>query len=224
METKRANELWPFPKRAAIFDFDGTLARTSFIWAKVNEEFIVRHGKPYDPQISRELADLTFDQATVHILTSCDIDMSVDDANREINEIASELYVEQIVPRSGALIFLKALRLADVPLAMASVNGPDVLGPFFEHIGMDGLFDVEITSADVPVSKARPDIFLAAAGAMGMEPEDCMVFEDLLTAIRTAKDAGFATCAIEGDRPEEEAEKFELADHYIKSWKDIKLP
>ena len=69
--------------------------------------------------------------------------------------------------------------------------------------------------------KDKPTIYLEAAKRLGVDISNCMVFEDLLMALNTAKNAGFITCAVYDVTSKEEAKKQELADFYIKDYQVI---
>ena len=70
--------------------------------------------------------------------------------------------------------------------------------------------------------KPAPDVYLMVAGELAVEPERCLVFEDVPMGILAGKNAGMRVCAVEDDfsRPQEE-KKRKLADYYIQDYDDI---
>ena len=79
-----------------------------------------------------------------------------------------------------------------------------------------------ITCCDVSASKPAPDVYLAAAKALNVSPENCLVFEDVPMGILAGKNAGMRVCAVDDwfSRPQD-AKKRELADYFIHSYEDI---
>ena len=69
-----------------------------------------------------------------------------------------------------------------------------------KHVGIFDYFDQIVSVDDAnDVGKDRPDVFLLAAGRLGVVPEQCTVFEDLLVAMRSAKSVGMRVWAIHDD-------------------------
>ena len=79
------------------------------------------------------------------------------------------------------------------------------------------------TSDEAKVGKPAPDVYLRVAESLGVEPERCLVFEDVPNGILAGKNAGMKVCAVEDpfSKPQE-ALKRELADYYIQDFDDIK--
>ena len=85
-----------------------------------------------------------------------------------------------------------------------------------EALGANQYFDCIMTSCEVAKGKPAPDIYLAVAGKLGVQPEECLVFEDIPVGILAGKNAGMEVCAIEDDFSMNQIEiKKQLADYYI---------
>ncbi len=83
------------------------------------------------------------------------------------------------------------------------------------------LFDAVVCAKEVGCGKDRPDIYLEAARRISAQPKGCMVFEDLLQGICSAKRAGMRTCAVLSDNPLQNArEVVDTADCAIASWRE----
>lgn len=59
-----------------------------------------------------------------------------------------------------------------------------------KHTGIDHLFDTVVSACDVDKGKPHPETFLKAASAMGLAPNDCVVFEDTQIGLQAAHAAG----------------------------------
>jgi beta-phosphoglucomutase-like phosphatase (HAD superfamily) len=62
--------------------------------------------------------------------------------------------------------------------------------------GLRGMFEVEVTGDDVTRGKPAPDLFLKAAEGLGVDPADCVVFEDAPAGIAAAVNAGMRAVAV----------------------------
>ena len=76
--------------------------------------------------------------------------------------------------------------------------------------------------SDVARGKGFPDIYEKCAENMGVLPCECIVFEDILTAVSAAKSAGFYTVAVYDECSKENAKKIkEICDKYIFSFEEM---
>ena len=108
-----------------------------------------------------------------------------------------------------------------MPLALATTNDPDVLGAMKANVDVYDLFDAVVCAKEVGCGKDHPDIYLEAARRISAKPESCMVFEDLLQGICSAKRAGMRTCAVLSNNPlQNEREVVAAADCSISNWRE----
>lgn len=77
-----------------------------------------------------------------------------------------------------------------VPMAIASGGARRIIGTTLRHQPFADAFDAIVTRDDVGRGKPAPDIFLAAADALGVAPEKCLVYEDSDEGIASAAAAG----------------------------------
>ena len=83
-------------------------------------------------------------------------------------------------------------------------------------------FDTIITSCEVGAGKPAPDIYLEAAKRVGVEPEHCLVFEDIVTGLTAGKRAGMKLCAVEDMYSADQREaKKQMADYYVENYLDL---
>ena len=127
MSRRRVN-LWPPSFGAAIFDFDGTLAATSALWRRVDEIFFATRGLEFDESASSILATLGFAEGARWCVETYRLRDEVSDIVDEWNRLGAALYETSVELRPGAEAYLRALRGAGVPLALATTNDPHVLG------------------------------------------------------------------------------------------------
>lgn len=92
--------------------------------------------------------------------------------------------------KPGVLEVLTELKRKRVPLALASSTRMDIVKLELEEAHLLPYFDAVLGGDMAPRSKPEPDIFLAAAAALGVVPENCYVLEDSYNGIRAAHRAG----------------------------------
>jgi beta-phosphoglucomutase len=177
---------------ACIFDLDGVIVDTAkyhFIaWRALAEEL----GFTFTEEDNERLKG-------VSRMQSLDILLSIGGKNfPEEEKLAmahrkNSLYVsyiekmtpEEILP--GVREFLEELRSKDIKIALgsASKNSPMIL----EQIQLLGMFDAVVDGNSITEAKPNPEVFLKGAEKLGVEPGNCVVFEDAIAGIEAARNA-----------------------------------
>lgn len=84
------------------------------------------------------------------------------------------------------------------------------------------LFDVILTSDDVLVTKPNPEVYLKAVSMLGVNSQNCLVFEDSMTGIKAAKGAGIEVCSVY-DEWIDQGEIKDMVDYSINDYSDFKI-
>ena len=214
--------LWPFSYEAAIFDFDGTLASSAFVWNQVDRTFLARRGHEWTPDLAHHLAALGFSEGALYVIERYGLDDDPQDICDEWNALANDIYAAEVDLRPGARAYLESLRSAGVPIALATTNDHDVLASMAPRVDVYDLFDEVVCGTDVSTTKREPDIYLEAARRLGVVPTGCVVFEDIVDGIRSAGSVGMVTCAVaSGDVTQDVEAVRSAADLFLGEWTDL---
>ena len=131
-------------------------------------------------------------------------------------EIVREFYEQKAPLKPGAEALLRKLKAQDISMAVATTGERMLVEAAFERLGIREFFQGIYTCTETGAGKDRPKIYQLAAEALQARPEEVLVFEDALYAIRTAAKAGFVTVGVED--PYNASDKEEIrktADYYI---------
>ncbi len=108
-----------------------------------------------------------------------------------------EKYNTCIEPKSNALKLLTVLHEHGVPVGIASDTPRQLAEGFFKRFDFDSVLDCYVGSDDVGTYKhLSSEIFLLTAKKLGVSPEECVVFEDNLTSVYSAVNAGMAVVGV----------------------------
>ena len=117
----------------------------------------------------------------------------------------------------GTVAFVHALRDMGIRTAVVtSSNQPKMQNVFRTHPEFTALFDRIVTSEDIAHSKPAPDCYLKAAELLGVDPADCIAFEDSFNGLRSALDAGTTVVAVTTAHPADEVKDlshFQIPDY-----------
>jgi beta-phosphoglucomutase family hydrolase len=177
---------------AVLFDMDGTLVDNMDFHTKALLEVARRvFGKELEPdQVTRDFSGMKGAEI-FRILAGRPIAESEAKAwGAEKEQLYRELYAPHMVPLRGVEALLVRLRQAGIRLAVASAAPRENLSFVLDGLDLRGRFDAVVGQDDAPRGKPAPDIFLAAARRLGVDPSACLVFEDAVNGILGAEAAG----------------------------------
>lgn len=185
--------------KAIIFDLDGVIVSTDDYHYRAWQELADRHGIPFDRTVNGRLRGVSRMESLEILLEKSTRGYSdrekaamADEKNTRYREMLSELTPENILP--GVLALLDELSGQGIKLAIgsSSKNAPFIL----QRIGLENRFDAVADGNHIKNSKPDPEVFLLAAGMLGILPENCAVVEDAIAGIDAAIAAGMRAVAV----------------------------
>lgn len=206
---------------AVIFDLDGTLVDSNTVWKKIDKLMLEKRGFACKDELAGVLAALTYDELKSR-LDGLGVIIPLAELKKELNDIAVFEYENNIKAKKGAADYLGRLKAAGKKIALAT-GSPRILSePVLKNNGLLAYFDALLTTDEVGAEKDSPLIYLECAKLLDTKPSECLVFEDSLKALRTAKAAGFLTAAVYDRYSADWSSLCAEADISIKSFDEIK--
>lgn len=207
--------------KGAIFDLDGTLLDSMWVWHEVDTRFLINHALPVKEEYLQALKSMNFSQCAAYTREFYGVTLTDEEMYEEWDLMARKAYADEVTVKEGAIEFLKYLKGKGVRLGIATSSYESLFAPTFARCGLDGIFEHVTTKDEVKCGKERPDIFLKAAEKMGLAPCECAVFEDILLAVNTCKGAGFYTVGVADVHAAHDACAIRAAaDMYIETFND----
>lgn len=207
---------------AVIFDLDGTLMDSMWVWPDIDVEYLGRYGETLPKNLQDDIEGMSFTETAVYFKERFHIPESIEEIKEEWNRLAYDKYAWEVPMKSGAAGFLREIRRRGIKTAIASSNSRKLIMACLEHNEAADCFDFIITACDVSKGKPAPDIYLSVASSLSVEPGRCLVFEDVPMGILAGKRAGMKVCAVEDSFSMGQAEKIRrMADYYIRSYDEI---
>jgi len=206
---------------AVIFDMDGVMVDNNKYNKVAWRNFCKKYG-----------FDLSEDDLIHHVFGRINSDtltylfgenLSEEDFDKYVEEKESmyrEIFVPHIKPVKGLIELLDELRSKNIKRAIATSAYQKNVDFVLSNIGAKDYFDVIVMDSDVTKGKPHPEVYLKAAEKIQIEPEKCVVFEDSLSGIKSAKAAGMKVIALTTTHPEEELSH---SDMVIKDFNEINL-
>lgn len=206
---------------AVIFDMDGTLIPSMEIWEQIDVEFLGKYGYEVPKELKKSIEGMSFRETAEYFAERFKLPLTVSEIEQTWLAMSREKYLT--VPlKEGVREFLEELKRRGIRVGIASSNSIELVESVLNSHGIEELFDTVQTCAAVEHGKPAPDVYLHAAGQLGVQPKECLVFEDVPMGILAGKRADMAACAVEDAfSSRQKAEKRALADYYIQSYTDL---
>jgi pseudouridine-5'-monophosphatase len=186
------------PARFAIFDLDGVLLDTEPLYTEAIARVAARFGKVYDWSVKAECIGRGTMEAASTIVEALALPLAPRELIRERDEILVRLF-ETAPAMPGAEAFTRALAARRVPMAIATSTEARLYATkAAPHRPWLSMFEAVVCGDDPRVARPKPapDIFLAAAQALGADPADCLVLEDSPFGVAGARAAGMQVIAL----------------------------
>ena len=202
--------------KAAIFDMDGTLLDTMYIWRHLAPEYLKRNNITAPDDLTDQLAIMGIGRAADFLIENFGLDISKEDLYNEIVNILADYYRHNAVFKPGAENFLKARKERNIPTMVFSATPEHLLDLALSRLDALKYFSHGVLSVNtINCAKNKPEAFYIAAQRIGFPVEDIMIFEDALYAATTVKQAGFSLTVVADNEEHHTKEMRELADFYI---------
>jgi len=182
--------------RAVIFDMDGVLADSEPLYLQGINEVLKDFGLAITEEDHNELLGAAVGPTWDFVFEKYSPPASYDECVARYDQTMVRLLSRPRDPLPGVRELLSELTRRGVPRALASSSWPNWVKALLESTGLDGYFDVTVSSTAVENGKPAPDIFLYTAKALHVEPAQCIVLEDSRTGVLAAKAAGMYTVQV----------------------------
>lgn len=210
-------------KKTVIFDLDGTLVDSMWMWKAIDIEYLGRFGISLPATLQKDIEGMSFSETAVYFKETFQIPDSLEEIKATWNRMAYEKYTKEVALKKGAKEFLDYCKNNGIRIGIATSNSRELVDATLEALNIKEYFDCVMTACEVAKGKPAPDIYLAVADKIGVEPVECLVFEDIEMGILAGKNAGMEVCAVEDEFSMNQMElKKKLADYYIKDYFEIK--
>ena len=201
--------------KGAIFDLDGTLIDSMFIWDTIGEDYLNSFGIESKENLAEVFKTFTLEQAAEYYRNHYNIKLSVEEIVEGINDMVTEIYRTKVVLKPGISDFLKRLKRSGIKMCVATVTDRPIVEDVLKRLKIYEYFSEIFTCAEVGFSKERPEIYRQALKHLKTEKNETVVFEDVLYALKTAKDDGFKVAAVYDLHEPMQRKMKEISDYYI---------
>ncbi len=208
--------------KAAIFDLDGSMVDSMWLWRSIDIEYLGRFGIPLPEQLQADIEGMSFSETAAYFKKRFALSDDLEQIKADWNRMAFEKYEREVPLKKGVQELLDYCKAHHILLGIATSNSRKLVETVVRAHHLEDYFDCIMTACEVQKGKPAPDIYLAVADALQVNPADCLVFEDIVPGIQAGLRAGMRVCAVYDQYSDKQDEaKKELADYYTYEFKEL---
>jgi len=178
-----------------LFDVDGLLLDTEPVYTEATRAVIARFGKTFDWRLKSNMIGRRALDSARYLVRELQLPLAAEDYLAERNELLRKNFAAcGALPGAEALV--RHLHRHRIPMAVATSSERDLFEIKISRHCWFALFDAVVSGDDVERGKPAPDIFLAAAAALGAAPASTLIFEDAPAGLEAGRAAGMRVVAV----------------------------
>ena len=201
--------------QGVIFDFDGTLFDSMFIWDTAGEVYLRSIGKEPEADLQKFLKPMSLLQSAQYIREKYDIPLSVEEIMDGVNRTVEGFYFHSTQPKPGVIDFLEELHRRNIKMCIATATDRYQVEAALQRCKMRHFFSEIFTCTEVGSGKDTPDIFRKAMEHLQTDRSNTAVVEDAYHAAHTAKQDGFMVVGVYDSHESRQQELLQLADVFL---------
>jgi len=187
--------------KAAIWDMDGVIADTAHFhfeaWQQIARIRSVKFtGEDFRHSFGKRNQEIITEKFGNELSTR-----EIESLSQRKEEIFRRIAGHSIQPFPGVLNLLRSAKKAGWKMAVASYTPRENIVHITRALDIEDIFDAIVADSDVKQGKPDPEVFLTAAGKLGIEPERCIVIEDAIAGVKAAKAANMRCIAVSTTHP-----------------------
>ena len=205
-----------------FFDLDGTLVDSMWVWEQIDIDFLKSKGYTPPEDLKDAITHLTFTQTAEYFKNRFNLSDSIDEIKNTWHNMAYNFYSSKVFLKEGVVPFFEKLKSLNIKIGLATSSSVVLLEATLKNNGIYDLFDAITVTDEVKKSKENPDVYLLAAKKLNVSPENCVVFEDIIAAVRGAKLAGMKVVGVYDKASDDQKEiLIKSCDKYIHSYNEL---
>ncbi len=211
--------------KAAIFDMDGTILDSMYYWRLSSLEYILAHKLPLNDEllsgIFKRGAGMTV-KMSYELAGKSTYEKDLPEISKKLVGYVHSHYQSDVHPKPYAIAFLEKLKSEGVRCCVATATDKKYASEALKVHGMDKYFEFIFDESDAGCNKSHIRFFEKVVEKLGCDKADCVMFEDAVYSIKTAKKFGMRVVGIEDSYTVEGPEAVKsLVDQYIVDYSEL---
>jgi HAD superfamily hydrolase (TIGR01509 family) len=202
--------------QAIIFDLDGLLVDSEPCWDAARRAWAAEVGVDWGPEDHRACMGVSTHEWAAYMTRRLHLDLPAPAVIDRVVGAVRDIYRRAIPFKPGAVTAVRRAA-AVAPVGLASGSEKSLIRTVLADRALAGLFAAWACTDDLPRGKPAPDVYLAVAAQLGVDPAQCVCLEDSGAGIQSGKAAGMRVIAVPDPRFPPKPESLALADVVLAS-------
>ena len=208
----------PLGYKAAVLDFDGTIADSMPSWGRADRSILNAFGIEPDQAFMISLIPLSETECS-RLFQEKGVKLSLEEIIDEKHAFMKKAYTDVVALKPGIVQVLDALKAAGQDLIVFSSTPSALIRISLRRNGIEDYFKEVISAGEWGLSKARPESFITFADAIGHRPSDIAFYDDNVRSLYNAKKAGIATIGVYDEYSAQTADEIRsFVDCFVTDW------
>ncbi|MER7455712.1 HAD family phosphatase [Micromonospora sp. NPDC126480] len=180
---------------AVIFDLDGVIVDSEPVWEEVRRAYVAAHGGTWQADTQRRLMGMSTGEWSRYLSGELGVDRTAEQVATEVVEEMTRRYAQRVPLIDGADHVVRRLA-GRWPLGLASSSPARLIEAALAATGLTDVFGATLSTEQTTHGKPAPDVYLAVAARLGVDPARCAAIEDSSNGVRSAAAAAMAVVAV----------------------------
>lgn len=208
--------------KAAIFDLDGTLIDSMYIWDEAASRLLISLDKEPETDLNRKLERMNINQACDYLKTRYDLEEDINSIKNKLDEIIYYEYKHNIKIKEGVKEYIDKLKNIGIKCAVLTASERNLAEEILRKFDLLTSFEFIMTTKEEKLSKDNEEIYHRASYKLASKPKEIIIFEDAPHCIVTAKKVGFKIVGVYDKSFDKDIDNIKKnSDIYITTFKEL---
>lgn len=180
---------------AVIFDLDGVIVDSEPVWEEVRRAYVATHGGTWQADTQRRLMGMSTGEWSRYLSGELGVERTAEQVATEVVAEMTRRYAQRVPLIDGADGVVRRMA-GRWPLGLASSSPTRLIRAALAATGLTDVFGATLSTEETAHGKPAPDVYLAVATRLGVDPARCVAVEDSANGVRSAAAAGMAVVAV----------------------------
>ena len=211
--------------KGVIFDIDGTLLDSMHLWNNLGERYLQKLGFTEEETegLSQRISAMPFVEGIRYIKKAYTLNLEEERIREQLQEMIAKTYCDEVVLKAGVKEYLQFLKERGIPCILATAGDASLAAAALKRLKVWEEFQGLLLCEEFNTSKLEAKIYFLAMERLSLSrSEEVLVCEDVLHAVKSAKQAGFQVCGILDEANREDWAMIQkIADFTIKDFYEL---